>query len=434
VRKDLGKGKNKGKSADRTGRTGDESSQHTEPRSDSPEIGVSLLASSPKVAAKMAASPVLEEPLSPSKASTVVVKPRAAAPTKQRGPKPKAQVLSSESQSVLQHDPYQLEARPPSPVKSTQPIASLPLDGAGVEYRAKYSQIEKNVEGNEVVYDLSTAPSQLVRVPSELDQPADEEEEPPKEVDEGSFKEPLPRKQSAVVRPSQPEDDAFSASYTVQTPAEISSVAEEREVLFLSAEEEDVEGRKRAPPAKSVNANQWLRGKIDGHAVRYAEPVSAAKLFQGFQFIVTGCKVMNEMDPPARHVSYYVLVGDKKQKTVLSDWIHTAVTTRGGKELWYALPGLGGGNPLLQQQQRLGPSIAPVPGTPFECNVICLSEKPHRTCKWFMAVEYSGLVDAFAVWRSAIASSSDALCCALATILFTFRSFSRWLQMSLWSR
>lgn len=43
-------------------------------------------------------------------------------------------------------------------------------------------------------------------------------------------------------------------------------------------------------------------------------------------------------------------------------------------------------NPLMEQTTRLASLMAPVPGTPFDSNIICISEKPHRTIKWMLAV------------------------------------------------
>lgn len=69
-----------------------------------------------------------------------------------------------------------------------------------------------------------------------------------------------------------------------------------------------------------------------------------------------------------------------------SEWIHDVILVQGGRELWYRTSTSTQDDPLLFQQSRLALSMAPVAGTPFDRNVICISEKNHRTPKWLMAV------------------------------------------------
>ncbi len=88
---------------------------------------------------------------------------------------------------------------------------------------------------------------------------------------------------------------------------------------------------------------------------------------------------MNELDPPEKHIAYMVNVGSEdERKQVLADWIHDVIVYHGGKELMH--------ESLSSQQRRLASMIEPVAGTPFTSNIVCISEKPHRTIKWMLAV------------------------------------------------
>jgi hypothetical protein len=56
------------------------------------------------------------------------------------------------------------------------------------------------------------------------------------------------------------------------------------------------------------------------------------------------------------------------------------ITNLGGKEL------LQDGALDMFRHRRMASFVEPVSGTPFEQNVICISEKPHRTVKWLLCV------------------------------------------------
>ncbi len=96
--------------------------------------------------------------------------------------------------------------------------------------------------------------------------------------------------------------------------------------------------------------------------------------------------MVNELDPPEKHIGYFVNVGSQLDdngepvKQVLSDWIHDVITNLGGKEL------LEDNNIEAFRHRRVSSIVEPVAGTPFTENVICISEKPHRTIKWMLAV------------------------------------------------
>lgn len=209
----------------------------------------------------------------------------------------------------------------------------------------EYSQVPSYSLGNEIVYDLSVRGSPLKGSP----------------VEEGEGE------------PSLSEEQVDAPASTATSPK---TYADRVRVKPQAAPK-----KKREP----VVAAQWRRGRVNGENLRFVEPPNAEKIFQGFQFIVTGCKVVNELDPPEKHVKFMVNLGDSKEKVQLYEWIHEAITKNGGKELWYPLPGVKG-NPILDQKTRLASSMSRILDLPFPSNVICISEKPHRTIKWMMAV------------------------------------------------
>ena len=139
----------------------------------------------------------------------------------------------------------------------------------------------------------------------------------------------------------------------------------------------------------SVNGegHNWIRGRINNHNVQFAEPRNREKVFGSFQCLVTGCKVVNELDSPEKHIRYMVSVdsgqqGVEPKKVVLADWIHDIIVSQGGRELMQNSME----TTAFTSQRRLASILEPVAGTPFKHNVICISEKPHRTIKWLLAV------------------------------------------------
>lgn len=68
---------------------------------------------------------------------------------------------------------------------------------------------------------------------------------------------------------------------------------------------------------KLQDPTQWRFGTINGHRVRYSNPLNPKRIFTGFSFIVTGCKVYNEKDAPSQHVKYFVKVGADDRKVQL---------------------------------------------------------------------------------------------------------------------
>lgn len=162
-----------------------------------------------------------------------------------------------------------------------------------------------------------------------------------------------------------------SSSSYAQTPNPEDVLVKKLDVPFVAVTP-GKDGRRRTG---------WIRGSVNGHEVLFAEPKNANKLFSGFYFLVTGCKVVNELDRAEDHIGYFVTVnqGRSQKKVLLADWIHDAVTHHGGKELFQsedAWVGAGMG--------RLANLMESFP--PFPSNIICISEKPHRTIKWLMSV------------------------------------------------
>lgn len=107
------------------------------------------------------------------------------------------------------------------------------------------------------------------------------------------------------------------------------------------------------------------------------------------------------MDPPSKHIGYFVRVGPDGKKAVLSDWIHDMLVHNGGRELWR------NSKSVADQTVRLRTLVGPLAGTPLPYNVICISEKPHRTIKWLMALAAGVPV---VKWKVGGAPTAVALC------------------------
>jgi hypothetical protein len=220
------------------------------------------------------------------------------------------------------------------------------------EEEAAAFRIPWDQTAKERVYDLSQA-SQLQTAP------LDEDDEP--------FR-PVPGDLSASFAAT-PED-------AMDHPEKVA-----KKLRFSSSTAGVKKPKKKATPPSSGKKKgvKWLKGNIRGVAVQFCEPRNPKKIFAGLKFIVTGCKVVNELDPPEKHIAFMVNVGSEEEprKQVLSEWIHDVIVHHGGSELMYE---------KVTQQQRLASQVEPLAGTPFPSNTICISERPHRTIKWMLAL------------------------------------------------
>jgi hypothetical protein len=182
--------------------------------------------------------------------------------------------------------------------------------------------------------------------------------------------------------PFRPAPGDLSASFAA-TPEDALDQPEKvaKKLRFSSSTAGVKKPKKKAtlPSSGKKKGVKWLKGNIRGVAVQFCEPRNPKKIFAGLKFIVTGCKVVNELDPPDKHIAFMVNVGSEEEprKQVLSEWIHDVIVHHGGSELMYE---------KVTQQQRLASQVEPLAGTPFPSNTICISERPHRTIKWMLAL------------------------------------------------